>query len=58
MACGSCGGSRARTDYEVTFRDGSKNVFGTVAEARMAVAADTSTGLRSATYRAVPKTSK
>jgi hypothetical protein len=39
MACG-CGGAKASNLYniEVTFRDGSKKVFGSKAEARIAIA--------------------
>ena len=61
MACGSCGGKRHSTAYEVTLRDGTvvtKDASGTpltMASARIVARADTTTGPRpSATVRAIP----
>lgn len=56
MGCG-CAGRKSTTDYEVTMRDGSKRVVKSLSEARIAVQTDTSQGSRSATFRAVPRTS-
>lgn len=55
MGCG-CGGRKSTTDYEVTFRDGSRKTVRSISEARIAVQTDTSQGSRSATFKAVPRT--
>lgn len=57
MACGSCGGRKSATDYEVTFRDGSKRIVHSISEARIAAQTDTTEGSRSATFRSVPRKS-
>jgi hypothetical protein len=55
MACGSCGGRKSDTEYEVTFRDGSKKRVATAGEARIAARSDTTEGNRVPTFKAVPK---
>ena len=53
MGCSACGGKRqANTEYEITYRhDGSSERVGTLAEARMKLAASPQGG----TQRLVPK---
>jgi len=58
MACGSCGGKRANTEYEVTFRDGSTTRVKSMAEVRLKIAADTTVGSRAPSHRVVPKIAK
>lgn len=55
MACGSCGGKKANTDYEVTMKDGTVKVVGSMAEVRILRAQDTSVGRPATTVRAVPR---
>jgi hypothetical protein len=59
MAC--CGKGRANTDYEVTFGDGSKKVFSSMAEVRIAIAKYNAESpelvkRRASTYKPVPRT--
>lgn len=55
MACGSCGGKKANTDYEVTMKDGTVKVVASMAEVRILRAQDTSVGRPATTVRAVPR---
>lgn len=55
MACGSCGGKKANTDYEVTMKDGTVKVVQSMAEVRILKAQDTSVGRPATTVRAVPR---
>jgi hypothetical protein len=57
MACGACGGKRPETEYEVTFRDGSKKRVSSLQEVRIELARDTTVG-RAQSYKAVNKASK
>lgn len=50
-----CGAGRTRSDYEVTFKDGSTETFETLMAARLAVANDVSVGRPAATMKAVPR---
>jgi hypothetical protein len=52
---GCCGNKKANSEYEVTFRDGTKKRFATVGEARTAARLDTTEGARSPLVRAVAK---
>jgi len=55
MACGSCGGRKANTEYEVTLRDGSTKRAGTMAEVRLLINTDTTSGSFKHMHRVVPK---
>ena len=50
-----CGAGRTRSDYEVTFKDGSTKVFETMVAAKLAIASDVSVGRPAATMKAVPR---
>jgi hypothetical protein len=57
MPCGSCGGrKRASSKFEVTYKDGSKEVFSDYGSARIAAAKDATTGRPSATIKSVTGT--
>lgn len=59
MACGSCGGRKATTEYLVTLRDGSTERVATVGEARLKIKLDSTESpdgrVKAGTIRAVPK---
>lgn len=57
---GSCCGGRkaANTEFEVTFRDGSKKRVGSMQEVRMVLATDDTVGSNRQMHRVVPKIAK
>lgn len=52
---GCCGAKQSTMDYEVTFKDGSKQVVATMPEARILLAKDQSAGRPAGSMRAVPR---
>jgi len=50
-----CGGKKANTEYEVTFRDGRTVRVQSMAEVRMRIATDDSTGSAAPSFKVVPK---
>lgn len=52
---GCCGAKQAQVDYEVTFKDGSKQTVGSMPEARILLAKDQTVGRPFGTMKAVPK---
>lgn len=52
---GCCGAKQASVDYEVTFKDGSKQVVSSMPEARILLSKDQTSGRPYGTMKAVPK---